>query len=355
MCFKIYEEFTPELQEIWQEFYKKNPGIYSSSFEWCQTWFRYFSKDKNLFVITIWQDESLKLIAPFYKKGNKLYGIGSSPDFYDTFCILYEDRNYLLDLVNFIIEKNFEADLRLIHPMSEFFQYLLRRMEQENIYKVRIYNYVIKPLIFETNELKMSLQQKYKRLKRKENLAKRDFNDELKYDLITEKNEKYIQEFMNFHKKKWNTFKLPKTQEFIKDLYLNNDFVMLSRLYLKNSNKSVAYSFKYKSPDNVLYNNMFSYNEEFAAMSPGLLVTYYDISSDMAESSDHIDYGTGSYKYKYYFANKDEVVLNVKADLCWKQYKRIYLFLKNFKNKLVLFKHFYGNKTEDEEVCYNPG
>ena len=140
--------------------------------------------------------------------------------------------------------------MRLISPGSEFFKCLLRRFEQEKIYKVNIYSYTVKPLIYKTEKFKNSLTKKYKRLKRKENLAKRDFNDELKYDFNSVKNEKHIKEFMNFHQKKWDIFKSHKMRDFIKDLYLHQDFVMLSRLYLKNSDRSVAYSFKYKSLNN---------------------------------------------------------------------------------------------------------
>ncbi len=335
LTFKIYNDFSPHLISKWQELYKEAGKIYNTSYDWCNVWFRYFGDNRELFLVSGWNGDRLEILAPLYRKGHKLHAIGTDPDFFDKFCILCRNREAAQDFVNFIIENKYEIDFRLVFPDCAFFKYLMRRLDQEFIYKKRIYGYKVKPLICRNEELIASLGRKYKKLKRKEHLAQRDYNDELQYDFFTDKNENYIDEFIYFHQRKWDTFRQKKARDFVRDLYLNNDFVTLSRLHLKNSGKSVAYSFKYQSPDRVLYSNMFSYNEEYSAMSPGLLVTYYDLCSDLVGSVDYIDYGTGSFEYKYYFANKEEIVMNVKADLCWKKHKSVYYFLRQVKNNLT--------------------
>ncbi len=342
---KIYNDISPLLEEKWRQLYSDAGRVYNTSYEWCSTWLKYFGDKKELFIIAGWKEGELQLLAPLYKKNGRLHAIGSDPDFYDKFCILCRNRDYSFEFANFLIEQKLELNLKLIYPDCKFFRFLMRRLDQEFSYKPHIHTYLVKPLIYKNEELMNSLSRKYKKLKRKEKLAQRDFNDELAYDFTTEKKEEYIDEFISFHQRKWDTFKSDKAKSFIKDLYLNNDFVVLSRLYLKESDKSVAYSLKYVSPDQILYNNLFSYNDDYAAMSPGLLVPYYDLISEQTSEFDYIDYGTGSYEYKYYFANREEIVLNVRAELCWKQHKNLYFSLKNIKNRLMFTNSRYSKSN----------
>lgn len=326
--FKIYENFSAELKEIWQKYYTEKKGPYNGSYDWCYIWFKHFGKDKKLFVITAWDDVNIKLLAPFYKKGNTLYSIGSCPDFYDGLEVLYEDGDYLLEFINFIIEHQWEMDFRFIRSDTDFFRYLLRRIEQERVYKVNIYGYTLKPLIYADKERSNNLR---KRCEKREKLARRDFNSELKYDFSPEKNEKHLEEFINFHQSKWKTFESQQTKDFITDLYFNFDHTVLSRLYFEGSNESLAYEFKYKGLNNVLHKSIFSYNDLYSVISPGLCALHYDLSLDI----DHIDYGRGSYEYKYFFTNKEDAVLNIRASLSWKRHRWFFYPLRAIKNKLL--------------------
>jgi hypothetical protein len=342
LAIRIFQSFEPWLCENWQALYRDSGSIYNHSYEWSSTWFSHFGKGKELFIISGWTGDRLELVAPLYRKGGKLYAIGSKPDFLDRFCILCSRSEAAFSFIDFVLENKLELDLRLIYPECEFCRYLLRRLDQEYTYKKDIYCYMVKPLIVKNEELQTSLRRKYKKLRRKEKLAQNYYGDELEYEPLAKKNERYIDEFVEFHQRKWKTFISPETRNFVRDIYLNNDFAILSRLYLKNSDRSVAYSFKYLSPSKVLHNNMFSFDDRYSPMSPGLLVPYYDLMSDAYGDITYIDYGAGSYEYKYYFANEEEIALGVKAVLYWKRYRQTRLLLKSLKEKLSFLPSYSG-------------
>ena len=333
MNFKIYEDFTADLKEAWQKFYLGEGGAFNLSPEWCQIWFNHFGQDKVLFIITGWEEENIKLIAPFYKKGNKLYAIGS--DFYDEFNILYKNQEDLRTLLNFIYEHNFELDLNFVSSDSDFFKYFIRNNEQQKIYNIKVCSFTTKPLVYKNDELKINTDRIYKRLKRKEKTAKRDFNDEIKYEFRPEKDKKYFDEFVDIHLKTWDTFKSIKTKDFIEDLYFNLDFTLLSRLSFKNSNQTLAYDFGYMGSDNVLYVNLRTYDNRYAAVAPGLFIIYYNLSRpDILAQIKHVDFGRGAMDYKYFFTDTEKIILNLKANLSWKRYKKIYYPLKKFKERI---------------------
>lgn len=327
MEFKISRNFSEDLCEKWGSFYQQKGGSYNLSSEWCKTWFKHFGKEKELFIITGWQEDALMLVAPFYRKKNRLFALGSYPDFYDGMEILYDDNEFLMGLVNFIIEQKLEMDFKFVPSDSLFFKYLLRRLEQENIYKLSLYGYTMKPLVYKEKEREKKLEQKFKKRGR---IAKREINDEFAYSFDTEKKQEYLEEFINFHKSKWTTFKSEDARKFITDLYYNSNLAILSRLYLKNSDKTLAYEFKYKGSNNVLYKSIFSFNHDYSTLSPGLCLLHYDLSRDI----NYIDHGRGSYEYKYLHTSKEDAILCLKADLSWKRYRKIYYFLKNIKERI---------------------
>ena len=156
-----------------------------------------------------------------------------------------------------------------------------------------------------------------KRMRKKENIVREKFNDELKYEFSTEKIPEYFEEFVKFHLTKWSTFKSPQTKNFYRDLYLNNDFTILSRLYLEKSGRSVGYDLKYLGSDKILYGCMSGFDPEFYDVSPGTYLTYQDLlKPELFTTIKHYDLGRGSYEYKYFFTNTEQIVLSLKADLC---------------------------------------
>lgn len=335
--YKIYEDFTPELKEIWQEQYQNAIGSYNSSYEWCYSWFRHFGQGKKLFIITIAEDETVKVIAPFYRKRNRLYAIGSCPDFYDELPLLYESEADLLGLINFIFEHKFTLELRFIPSDSAFLKYFIRKSEQEKLYATKIYNYTVIPYIRKDEHFAQQMAKVHKKyLKKRLNMPERKYNDELVYAFNCEKEEKYIDEFMEMHRTKWKTFSSPKNCAFIKDLYLNSDFVFLSRLYFRESGQTLAYAYNYVGTNNAIYFSMCAFNDRYSPLAPGFFITYYDLTyPEIPETVSRFDFGRGGTSYKYSFMDKEKVVVCLRADLSWKRHKTIFEPIKMLKEKLL--------------------
>lgn len=333
MDFKIHEDFSTDLQEKWTELYREKPGPFNSSYEWCGKWFEYFGENKQLCIITGCKDDKIRVLAPFYRVKNRIFALGG--DLYDIFTVLFRDTEDLEALVRFIFTSNLEITLNYILSNSDFFKSLLRANEQEKIYNIRVGGFTSNPIVYKNDDLKSRLNSVNKRLKRKEKIAKRDFNEEIEYEFRTIKDEKHFNEFVDLHLKSWNTFKNPLTRNFIKDLYLNCDFTILSRLSFKKSKETLAYDFSYLGQDRVLYPNLRTYNTNFSTVSPGLFIMYYCHSlPEILENYRYIDLGRGAMDYKYFFTDTENVILNLRADLSWKRYKKIYYPLKTFKERI---------------------
>jgi len=337
MEFKVYKEFNSELQQIWTNFYSQIGATYSLSYEWCTAWFRHFGEEKELFIITGWEDNDLKFIAPFYinyKKSSKLFLLGTDPDFLDEFDILYKHQSYLLELINFIFEHNFEIDIKFISSEHSFFKYLVRRNEQEKLYDIKVHPYTLKPLVFKQRILEENPERKFKELKRKNRIARNEFNDEITYEFNPEKSDRTFDEFLSLHQQKWEALKSKPKSDFLRDLYLNYDFVTISRLFLKNKNITLAYDFKFTPSNKVLYYNICAFNHDYSALSPGSCIFCYELMSDLFKAIKYIDFGNGVFDYKYRFANHEKLILNMQVNLSWKRYKKIYYPLKKIKQRI---------------------
>src|ERR1035437_3420633 len=95
---KVYTEFDSFLVKSWKDLYNKGAN-YNLSYEWCSLWFKYFNKKKELYIITYCEDGALKMLAPFYKRKNTVSLIGTKPDLYDEFGIIYESEKYISKLL----------------------------------------------------------------------------------------------------------------------------------------------------------------------------------------------------------------------------------------------------------------
>ncbi|MDD3150546.1 MAG: GNAT family N-acetyltransferase [Candidatus Gastranaerophilales bacterium] len=321
---QIYKNFNNEnLITNWQNLYEK-AGNYNLSHKWCKLWFDHFGKGKKLYIITLWNNEKLVLLAPFYIKNNRLFLIGTKPDLYDEFNVLYEKTEFLKKLFDFIDEKKFEINFKHVNSSTEIAKLLAKRISSNGIKTVSTVTETKPERIGEFNPKRKEKDD----VKRCKNNAVKYFNDELKYEFNVSKEIGYIEEFIELHKQRWNGgmfLKKKNLDNFIKQIFLSCDFTFLSRLSLKNANKTVAYHLGFLDSSNNFYSVMPVYNTVYGKISPGKILLYELMTDLFNRGIKKFDFGRGSEPYKNWFSNHESVLFNIAT------YKNIIYYMKTKK------------------------
>jgi len=330
--FKVFHSFDDEiLSNNWKTLYNEGAN-YNLAYEWCDIWFKHFGKNKKLYIITIWKNNELNLLAPFYIRGGRLTLIGTKPDLYDEFNILYKKSENIDELLDYLQQNNLEINFRYVNSESELGKTIVKRFSQKGIRQV---SHVLetKPVILKE---KFSFKRKQKDdNKRCKNNAVKLFGEELKFEFqVTEKRKEYVQEFIEFHKARWGGglfIKKPKIADFLLDIVLNTDFSVLSRLSLEKSDKTVAYHFGFMDSDKKFWSSMPTYDINFKQISPGKVLLFDLISEVFKGSTEKFDFGRGSESYKSWYCNYEEILFK----LTTLQTKKNLMKIRNFINKIL--------------------
>ena len=308
---KLFSDFDKVPVKLWQELYNRGAN-YNLSYEWCSLWFKYFGKNKKLRIITIWEGEELRLLAPFYSVRERLSLIGAKPDLYDEFDILYTDEKYLDKLFDYIEEKKLEINFKHVNSESKTAKFIIKKMCQKGLKKVSNVTET-KPYTSAEFSPKRKMKDDIKRCK---NNAVKLYGDDLAFKYKLEKEESFIDEFISLHKKRWNGglfVKKANVEAFIKELFLKTDVVLMSRLSLSQSDKTVAYHLGYLDSNDVLWSSLPAYNTEFKPVSPGKVLLYNLISEAFNNQVKRFDFGRGSEPYKNWFSNNESVLFNIET------------------------------------------
>lgn len=332
---KVYDNFDDELKNHWETLYTQTGGPYNLTYDWCYKWFEHFGKGKKRFIITIWDKDKVKLIAPLYLVKNVVYLMGSNPDLFDEFNLIYYDRKDIKRFTEYLIHSKWDMDFRYLNTGSEVSKIILRMLLQSEI---RFSSEVV--------DTKPSLTFPYTFQKKQTTDVKRnksniivDCGETIKFEYETEKDKKYLNEFIIIHKKRWNggPFQVLKGyEEFIYDLYLNTNLIVLSRLSLIESNTSIAYHLGYRDSNNELTSSVPSYNKDYKKYSPGKILLYELIINLQQRGLKSFDFGRGAEFYKYLFSNQDTVLIHVKT---YSEKPRLFK-LKSFVDKVL--RRLYG-------------
>jgi len=333
---KIYHDFDINLRSIWQDFYNSAGGNYNLSFDWCNCWLKYYGHKKKPFIITLWKDNEIKLLAPFYIYANNLYLIGSYPDMYDEFNILFKEEKYINDLADYIIfEKKFGVDFKYINSKSQFATIFMRKIDGAPFFYKKIYKFIPKPSVDLNMEFKKRLLGRVKRGKSKINSK---YHKEAALEFISQRDEDTLDEFINLHKKRWNggLFSKAKVEDFIKEIFLSTDLLLLARLYFIEDNTTIAYDLAYKDSDERLWGYQAAHNDEFLDISPSILIMHSVMSKAKQLGFKSYDLGRGGYEYKYDFATQDCILFNL-ATYKYRLGQQIFELALNFMRRVLRF------------------
>ncbi|MFA6988699.1 MAG: GNAT family N-acetyltransferase [Candidatus Gastranaerophilaceae bacterium] len=313
--FEIFHDFSDDLKPHWDNLYKKG-GHYNLSFNWCQIWYKNFPKNKKPYIITFWQDKELLMLAPFYLKNNRLSLIGTKPDMYDEFGILCNDVKIMDKLTNYILQQGFEMNFKHINAESI--------LAKKIINKIAAYGIAKNSGVSET-ELVLTESFSTERIVKSDiRRCKKHLFDDLKaeyiFEFAAEKNEKIIDELIKFHKFRWNGGMLEKKaglENFVREITLNNDDLIISRLSISTTNETAAYCIGYinkKDESSTTYNaSIATYNANFKKYAPGKILYFELITSAFQKGITKFGFGRGSEPYKRNFASDEQILFNLET------------------------------------------
>jgi len=311
---KVFQTFDDaRLKKSWRKILHENGYFIQNSYEWCNIWWKYYNKNKTLYIITVIYDHQIIAIAPFYIEKKIIFSIlkfiGSG--FTDYHQILIS-KNY-----NIVVEKIFEY----LSSFSEWDYIYLEQINDRDL----LYNYLDKNLDFQKKfliecpvgelkyenfddflkNLKKSDRHKYRRL-----MKRLEEKGVLKLKKITDyKNfNKNFDILINMHNKRWvnnsgsTKFMLKLNLLFLKDVFKKIFELNKAVLYLLNLNNELI-SYRLGFIENQQYYDWnTSFNIDFHKYSPGTIINFL-IIKDLIDSEKFwniykFNYMRGGYDYK---------------------------------------------------------
>ena len=259
---------------------------------------------------------------------NILYLIGSNPDLFDSFDLLYTNEKYIKQFYDFVFTNNYNIDFRYLDADSVIAKNLIKYLYQNKIvYDSQIVD--TKPRIsFDTFKIKTKENSDIKRCK---NRAIKKFNEELNFEIKIDKNENVLDEFISIHKERWGggPFEnIKKYDLFIKEIS-QTDLVVISKLSIKSN--TVAYHFAYKDSNNILNSAIPSYSNKYNDISPGKILLYEVLDYSKNNDDKYFDFGRGAEEYKYWFSNESSILFHIKTH----SNKNIIIKAKKFINRIL--------------------
>jgi len=307
---EIYQEIDDDaiIKDNWIKLYN-NGANYNLSLVWCETWLKYFKKEnQELFIFTIWKDNELMLLAPLYKQKNQLSLIGTNPDLFDSFDVLYKDSKYLKFFFEYIYKKKYQMNFKYLDSNSDIAKVLIKFLYQNKIeYNSEVID--TKPRT-QLDIFKIKTKEKSD-IKRCHNRAIKKYNKNLEFIYSLDINKNILKDFVATHKKRWNGGpfdKIKSLETFFNDIN-KTDLTVISGLYLND--KIIAYHFGYLDSNNTLNSAIPSYSNEYNDISPGKVLLYELLEYNKENNSKVFDFGRGAEEYKYWFSNESAILFNL--------------------------------------------
>lgn len=315
---ELYQNIDEKLFEEWDKLYKLGAGYNLSPF-WCKTWLKYFGNQENVKIITIWVQKELKLLAPLYIRRNKLALIGTKPDLYDEFNILFKEKKYLETFFKYLIKNKYQLNFRHLDAESEFSKELIKFTssksinQQSHVDETKLY---LKDKFIPSGSLKTDVN----RCKR--NIHK-DTDNNYVFEFKAEKTDELINDFVKFHTQRWNGGMLQNNAamiNFIKDIS-KSDLTVISRLFIEQSNENAAIAIGYLDSNNKYTYSLTTYNNKYRKYSPGKVFLYDLINAVFDNGFEYFDMGRGSEPYKSWVTDQQSILFSIKTNTNPKYYK----------------------------------
>jgi len=301
------------LEPSWNELLKKSSADNPfSTFEWCRAWLETLSKDIELLIIVIRDETTIKGIAPFCIRKNRIIAFIGYPQNDYAGLILGESIPESLDLIakylsgikskwNKIILDQFADGNPQIEMLGKAVgQYSLHyRIEPSDTCPV---------MIITDREAARKLYHK-RDITKKINWFKKE--GDFQYNIYTDMDTtlQRLDDLFTQHIYRWKGTSTPSyfvndsMKQFYKKfmLYMNpKGWVQFSSLTLDDKFLALYISFEY---NNALYLYKTSYNPDFSKKSPGHVILRYLFDYALERNLMALDFARGDEGYKDRFAN----------------------------------------------------
>jgi hypothetical protein len=335
MITRIEKSFNDVLLQKWRRLFDLSSGAYNLNPLWCFKWCEFFLEEKSeLHLICVYGDEScdeLLCLMPFYKTGKKLRLIGSYPTFYDCGGVLFLHEKGLIFGVDFLLgQKSFAFDLKDMSGSGLFLQSLVRRSGKFKR-KLSCYGFDVSPFVdcFKPHsKLRCSIKKSIHNAGELHGLSDVQLvlveKSEVKNALLElEKQHKVAWGEGSFFVKRGGYF------EFVENL-LQSDVAVMYKLQSKEVD-SVFFAILGKNSNRSFTVLLTTYNKDFGNVSIGK-VGFFMLLEDLFKRDENcvLDFGRGAEDYKYFFSNKDNVLVSVCESRLIYKIVRLILKLSNF-------------------------
>lgn len=130
----ITDEFGFEkLEDEWGELTDKADTFIYQTFEWNRYWWKYFGTNKDLFIITLYEDETLLAVVPL---------------FWDTFAINSNDIYSCLRLIGSSVSQPEGENLKGLRPYSDYLDAIIQPGYEEKVVEKLIHYFEEQELDF---------------------------------------------------------------------------------------------------------------------------------------------------------------------------------------------------------------
>ena len=326
------------------------------TWEWMYTWWECFKENKQLFVLTVYdENKNLVGIAPLCMDKKKIGSItvlhylrflGTMPISSDHLdFILYQDRerDVLETIVEYLLKEN-TWDLCLLSniPTSSLTGKLLKEIMEQRPFQSEISQvcpYIPLPTRIEEFHASLSGNTRNTIKRRRRNLQKK-YNS---LEFVTWENpddiDNAMERLFKLHQKRWMVVKhkgnlarnkVRKFHKKIARIFLNSDMLRLYFLRVQGKDVAALYTFKY---NNKLFYYQGGWDPELSGDNVGSILTILVIENAINNGYSEYDFLRGTEDYKTRLTNKKREEIDIFILNSFNA--RVYLIFRNFYHKWI--------------------
>lgn len=312
------------------------------TFDWQRLWWKYFGDDNRLQIFTVWKNDHLIGIAPFFIESISLLGmydykrmkfIGASipnndavggftsysiSDYLDI--IVHPDYSEAVvnAFIDFLDRTRLFVDQIELNELSEDGTFINKVLSNigERDWKFKKKEREVCPQIQLPESIDEYLDDLHRKARYELRYSKRAVIEKGLFKVYQVQDESELEsafeQFVSIHQKRWNKRGYPgifankRFQNFLKDV--GKAFVKKDRLKMStavdNDGQCIAVNFAFRFKDRIYdYQKAFDDETDLAKYSPGKALTYFLIEDAIANKNRCVDLLRGGEKYKLRFTN----------------------------------------------------
>ncbi len=315
-----FEELL-KLENRWNDLIKEsNTNTIFLTFDWISVWWRYFGKEKGLFVLIVEDEGRIVGIAPLMVISRKIFGkeikkmelIGMPLSDYSDF-IIEKNNTEAIDMIYSYLERHKDSwsyiKLNNIPQDSPTLNQSKEHFRSKKLFNLS-HSETCLSLVFndewEEPKRKMNNKSWRKKIRIFERIGSLSF---LRCNSDTEEKLKILSMLIEQHKRKWNKTPTPSmfNEEHCRFFFMDIIEVLSKKekaelFYINCNKKPVAFMLTFILNNKCLLYTT-SYDIDYGRLSPGLLLHKFLSEECASQGLREIDFSRGAEGYKKRFSN----------------------------------------------------